>query len=499
MINRAKQSFLTSFCATALLSFSMAAEARTLTLDEWFDKTLIPYVAGQLGTHPRFRDETVRYVILDNDNPQPVPTTLGLELLDRLHDGTAELPGVSVAWQATPNEITRSNRAAGIDCSASKVDYLIGLELRDGGQGHLNIRLRALDVAERSWVSGFSREWSGQLTRAQWRAQQQVEKDPSFRGERDVPFSVDQTDILALHLAHELGCMLLSEMSAEYSVAPDAITAAPLPLDAVIELVSNNLSTYRALQVTPDSDRANAVIEGKAHRIDGNLFQYWVTVKPKDAGTDVPSLSASAYVTLPSQYVAAVVEPEAQVAIWQSQADLFSSTRIVGVDSYQDCTGSNKEMHRATSVRGKARCYALQVTAKRDAVVFFLNQQPQHGLVRLAGRDCNVRTHAQVARQGQPLRLQIPVDTVGNVSWQPADGWDLSPDSETYIAIAVSDTKAARAIARQLQSLPPRCSSGMRPGLDGSALRAWTRELISITENWKTHIDWESVRVRNIY
>ena len=491
--------FLNALVAGALLCLGTAAEARSPDLNTWFDKTLIPYVAEQLSTHPRFRDETVRYVILDNDNPQPMPSALGLELLDRLHDGTAELPGVSVAWQATPNEITRSNRAAGIDCSASKVDYLIGLELRDGGQGHLNIRLRALDVAERNWVAGFSREWFGQLTRAQWRAQQQVEKDPSFRGERDVPFSIDQTDMLASHLAHELGCMLLSEMSAEYSVAPEAITAAPLPLDAVIELVSNNLSTYRALQVTPDSERANAVIEGKAHQIDGNLFQYWVTVKPRDAEAEVPSLSASAYVTLPPQFVAAVVEPETQVAIWQSKANIFSSTRVVGVDSYQDCSGNNREVYRTANSRSKARCYALQVTANQDAVVFFLNQQPQHGLVRLSGRDCSVRTHAQVARQGQPLRLQIPLDTVANVSWQPADGWNLSPDSDTYIAIAVSDTKAARAIARQLQSLPARCSPSMRPGLDGSALRAWTRELISIIENWETHVDWESVRVRNIY
>ena len=277
-----------------------------------------------------------------------------------------------------------------------------------------------------------------------------------------------------------------------------------MPLDSVVELVSNNLSAYRALQVTPDDERANSLIEGKAHQIDGGLFQYWVTVKPKNADVDVPSLSTSVYILLPQQYVAAIVEPEIQRAIWKSEWDLLSSRRIVGLDSQAQCAGpgaswNERRVYDAAERSGRALCYALQVTARQDSVLFFLNHQVSRGLLRLAGRDCDARTHARIARQDEQVRLSLPMETIANVTWKPADGWNLSPDADTYIAIAVSDTIAARAIAAHLQRLPARCTESVRVGLEGASLRAWTRDLIAIIENWQTHIDWESVSVKNVY
>ena len=489
--------------ALLLLVFTSTAQARQSDLSNWFDKQLIPYVTEQLTSHPRFKGETVQFVILREGNPEPLTSALALELLDQLRDATAELPEVTVGWKADPSAVRRSNKTTGIDCSASKVDYYIGLELSDGGQENLNVRLRALDIAERDWVAGFSKDWFGPLDHAQSRALHQQRHDPSFLGERDVPYSVDQTDLLASHIAHDLGCMLLSEMSLEYSIAPVTGNDTELPLDAIVELVSNNLSSYRALQITPDDDRANAVIEGKAHQIDHGLFQYWITVKPKDADENVPSISTSAYIQLPQQYIAAIVEPKIQEAIWKSDSSLLSSITVVGVDSYQQCNRGaypdDRLVYGREESQGDAQCYALQVAADEDAVIFFVNQQPNHGLVRLADQNCESRTHARIARKDQPVRLNLPVDTVANVSWRPSAGWNMAPDADTYVAIAVSDTIAARAVGRHLQKLPLRCTGSLRLGLEGATLRAWTRDLIAIIENWQTHIDWESVRIKNVY
>ena len=162
-------------------------------------------------------------------------------------------------------------------------------------------------------------------------------------------------------------------------------------------------------------------------------------------------------------------------------------------------TNEERRVYDSRSLSGDSRCYALQVVAQQDAVIFFLNQQLNNGLVRLADDSCEVRTHARVARKDERVRLNLPLESVENVSWRPADGWNMSSDADTFIAIAVSDTIAARAVAGQLQKLPIRCSNSVRAGLEGSSLRAWTRDLIAIIDNWQAHIDWESVRVKNIY
>ena len=47
------------------------AESREKDLDRWLDNELIPYVQQQLQKHPRFRNETVMFVVLrDNAPPQ---------------------------------------------------------------------------------------------------------------------------------------------------------------------------------------------------------------------------------------------------------------------------------------------------------------------------------------------------------------------------------------------------------------------------------------------
>ena len=45
-------------------SIPAVAESREKDLDHWVDRDLIPYVRQQLILHPRFKDETVMFVML---------------------------------------------------------------------------------------------------------------------------------------------------------------------------------------------------------------------------------------------------------------------------------------------------------------------------------------------------------------------------------------------------------------------------------------------------
>ncbi len=50
-------------------SIPAVAESREKDLDRWVDRDLIPYVRQQLVMHPRFSNETVMFVVLDDNAP----------------------------------------------------------------------------------------------------------------------------------------------------------------------------------------------------------------------------------------------------------------------------------------------------------------------------------------------------------------------------------------------------------------------------------------------
>jgi hypothetical protein len=139
------------------------------------------------------------------------------------------------------------------------------------------------------------------------------------------------------------------------------------------------------------------------------------------------------------------------------------------------------------------------VKTKEDAVVFFLNHQLNHGLVRLSGRDCSARTEARIARADETLEYALPLLALTHDALSPATGWPLDPDADIYYAIAVSDSKAARALSRQLDQLPRRCTISVHPGLEGIRLENWLAKFSTTVDQWQPHVDWQAIRVRNVF
>jgi len=498
--------------AASLAGPSTSAAARQPDLGTWLEKDLTPFVSEQLTTHPRFKGELVRFVVFKDGNPAPRSDALAVSLRDRLADAVINVPGVRVGWTYTASDTSREQSGTAIDCSKDAVHYYIGLEVSAAGSGQYKVDLRALDLEDRSWATGFTMSWQGTLSRSERSALHRVAADQSFRGQRAVPFSDSQPDLLAAYLAHDLGCALLRQVSGEYLVSLEQDDQRTVPLDGVVELVSNNLSGHQAMQITADTDRANAVLRGKAHHIDGNLYQYWITVAPTDSSSELPALSASAYVHLPGLHAgysnqqappqpAAVFSPS---LVAPSDADVLSSIRIVELSGAHACnTGSvtfQNQIRSGTRLQDWLDgCFALQVKTKEDAVVFFLNHQLNHGLVRLSGRDCSPRTEARIARADETLEYALPLLALTHDASSPATGWRLNPDADIYYAIAVSDSKAARALSRQLDQLPRRCTISVHPGLEGIRLENWLAKFSATVDQWQPHVDWQAIRVRNVF
>ena len=68
----------------------------------------------------------------------------------------------------------------------------------------VGIDLRTLDIADRTWVTGFDLTWQGKLTQSQQQALEQRQADPWFRGARTAPYDPEQSDLLAANLARDL-------------------------------------------------------------------------------------------------------------------------------------------------------------------------------------------------------------------------------------------------------------------------------------------------------
>ena len=140
----------------------------------------------------------------------------------------------------------------------------------------------------------------------------------------------------------------------------------------------------------------------------------------------------------------------------------------------------------------------LQTEARVDAIVFFLEHQTNHGLVRLADAECRSRTSARIARSGEALRFPIARTSSASRNWAETYEWEIAPDLDTYYAVVVTDAKVARRIANHMDRLPLRCSDALRPGLEDGELQAWLNSFAMLTAKASEHIDWRAIEVRDV-
>ena len=483
-------------------SIPSVAESREKDLDRWVDRDLIPYVRQQLELHPRFKNETVMFVVLDDNAPASSTNALALSVRDRLLAAAVATPGVAVGWRQGRGDTMLGTALP--DCLNDDVHYYIGIELSQKLDGSYALSARALDLEDQTWVTGFGRRWQGKLSTSQRQAMRQQRVDRTFLGARDVPYTLAQTDLLAAQLAHRLSCTLQKHVEDRYVVSVDVVEPPAPGLQGTVELISNNLANRQALKLSRDPSAANAILSGKAHRIAGALHQYWVTITPSGEQDDVNALSASAYIVLPEsprQAGSAGTDTAGQSA--PSVGALASRPRVPPASIPN---AGNEAFIGPLSIRSPASytdcnggaCSVLETRANVDAVLFFLQHQANHGLVRLADAGCRNRTAVQVARSGEAIRFPIARTTTHRRDWTETQEWRLAPELDTFYALVVTDARIARKIANHVDRLPVRCGESLRPGLENEALRDWLDGLAMLAARDARYIDWRAIEVEDL-
>jgi hypothetical protein len=440
-------------------------------LHEWVDNSLAPYVSEQLGQHPRFRGEPVIVVRLDGDDIQPDIDGLTRSIRDQLMDSMLTTPGVNVPWQPQRQPAQHHRRLDRVQCGRLRdASYFVGIEITRTATAQYRVAVRALDVQAGEWVSGFSQHWSGSLTTAELRALQERRTDESLRGLRVLPFSAGQPDLAATYLANNLSCLLRQQDADELKIKVEAHSIDDPQLGALLDLIGNNLSRYREVQVTDTGRQANFVLRGEAHRIQSDLYQVWVILHPKGSGMHLAGMDTSTYIRIPP----AGRSPARRSVARESGGRKPSIARMelvrrTGSDSHADGCGS-----------GLSACPVLEVDVEHADQVFVIAHGNSNGISRLSG-SCVSRVPAELQR--------------GRYVYRFPETRFTSSDWPTVYAIAVSGAGPRDQLRQLMQAVPDACSDTGNGIPAGAGREQWLDKLDRLVAANRDHAVWTARRL----
>lgn len=271
-------------------------------LSQWVDTELLPYVAKHLGQHPKFKHQPVLVVSIQGDDIQPEIDNLTRYIRNQIMETLLDTPGANLLWHPTIRPWQHHRYLADLSCGEfNQARYYIGVDIHNSPlDSTVEVSVRALDVHEKKWVSGFHQSWRGQLTPVQQEALSQRYKDEYLRGLRPLPFTADQPDLLASYLAHNLNCLLRhSQTSEEILIYAGPPQNSDLPyFRTALELVDNYLGRSHNVQVVTDPQQATFILESQVHYLHHGLYQVWVTLHNTQDRRYLPGTKTKAYVRL---------------------------------------------------------------------------------------------------------------------------------------------------------------------------------------------------------
>jgi len=275
--------------------------ASRLSLEQWLDREALPYLVRELGEAPRFKDQSFLLVSMDRDNVEAGIDDLTMQIRETLTDGLLAKPGIGLVWRPSTQPWDHHTRIKRVDCRREETPVLyLGI---DAGisplDGKLHVKIRALDIAEKRWVTGFGISWKGGATPMQKKALARKQPDSYLLGLRPFPFNKDQADLLAAYLSRNMSC-LFTDADLDQAVVYLDKTAPGQPpyFDTVFSLMANYIAGYREVTVTDDPSQANISVSARAHQIRPGLYQVWVTPRYKRNKRYVPGKETQAYALL---------------------------------------------------------------------------------------------------------------------------------------------------------------------------------------------------------
>ncbi len=491
-------------CVNAPLRSDPAPQ--TQSLEAWIDTELSPYLQEQLAKHPRFKGEPVLLVRMAGVDVQPDIDDLSAEIRDRIFDALLRTPGVNLVWRPTTGPWGHHRSLTELRCRPNpEPHYYLGVDPELTPDGDLRVTVRALDLRDGTWVSGFGKTWRGLAGSAQRRALASRHPDAYLRGLRVLPFGGTEADLAAAYLARNLGCLLREQGAQDAAIYPEPPASASPYLRTALELVGNYLGRFPEIHLSDDPARAELILHGEVHRIHGDLYQLWAILRQREGGRRVAGTDTSTYVRLAGPAVADAPatgsgsrqpEPLASGTPAGEQGPLLAPIRVLAPKDQNLCHRTDPWAAGAVVLRPgdslpPRGCYALELELRAQAALFLLAYDADTGLVRLRPAAC---PGAWGAPGWSPpgTRLRFP----GPRAARTVLAGEGRAGVTSYYAIAVSDPAVAGSLEHQLGRIPEAC-----PGQSGNARQAlpvpehWLGELRALEQAHPQDVQWQAVRL----
>ena len=484
-------------------------------LADWLDEALIPHLRQQLGQHPRFKGQPLLLVRMHNDDVQPHIDELTDHLRAKIVDALVAEPGLDIYWRPATRPHQHHQRLTDIRCGENrKINYYIGIDCRlNNLEQQLEVRVRALNLAEHKWVSGFGRSWRGPPTAAQRAALKREHPDAYLRGLRPLPFADNQPDLLASYLAHNLSCLFQQGEADDLLVhvaAPSA--ASPAFFKTTLKLVGQYLARFREVEVTEDADRANVVVTPAIHSIHQNMYQIWIAAMDQRQNKYLPGAETEAYVLIepPQQRLKADVhqDPLPDVAPFDQPAErhrpLFSSFDVIAPTDPKVCATDRHWQTGFRRLNTGARlptgsCLAVEIRLAFPAHLFLMGQDARGDLTRLFPSRCqDFESIGPILESGRLFQFP-PLRGAGQRVLELAG----APGVERIYAIAVTAPDLADRLGYQLDRLQGMCTPGRRFPDNLSArgrrqsygrIDRWQQYLKQLATQYPTKLQWREFR-----
>ncbi|MGD9136206.1 MAG: hypothetical protein PVH42_05570 [Desulfobacterales bacterium] len=484
------------------------------TLESWLDNSLIPYLAQQLSKHPRFKRQPVLLVRMQGDVVQPHIDDLTDQIRQKIMDGLLNQPDLDLAWRPAIQPWKHHLKLEDVSCGDHrKIHYYIGIDCGlTRVEGALYVKVRALNLAEEKYVSGFGKTWQGTPTELQREALNREQPDNYLRGLRPLPFTDRQPDFLAAYLARNLSCLMRQGEEDEPVVyVKNSAGHNPRIFHITMTLLGKYLARFREVEVTDDPDQANITVVSQIHAIHKNLHQVWVAARfPKD-GNYLPGVETEAYVLidLPKPTMVTGNQPpnrsDSHRLLNQiSKPSLISSFGLITPMKLTDCATDSPWISGLRQVASRGHlpsggCLAIEIRLSETAFVFLVGQDADGMQTTLFPSDCPAFSNITAMRQPGDLMRFPPLSGTSQSTLM----LDSSPGMERVYAIAITEKELAERFAdrtaqyRGLCCRPPIGFASAWPSGPSESpeqrVRQWQNYLKQLSDRFPGMVEWREI------
>lgn len=300
---------------------------------EWLNSQFTQEIVGQIKNSPRMQDAAFLVVNLKDQEISTSTNKLNQYVRKELSQQLLNHPGLNVIWNPVNEPWQHHRSLKQLNCEkVNTPNVLLGLDIQKSPfeDEILDISIRALDLEENSWISGFGKSWKVAADARYRNGLEGSISDESLKGLRPLPFEENETDLLASYLAKNTSCLFQDSSNEDpvtVYIEKERIRHF-YRLAKVFEQADNYINQLQEVRVTENKDTADVILRQEIHSINNGLYQLWVKAVRVADNSRLSGIDTSAYINLkPKQYLITMPDKNWQIG----EIGLMSESRGIRV------------------------------------------------------------------------------------------------------------------------------------------------------------------------